>query len=212
MSAEFMIDCDTNDSGCSGGNLDDAWEFIKSTGLPTEECYPYRHYPGPPPPPPPPTCQWKANTDYAPLNASIMVVGIDSPGECCDKCGGTPACVLGVYQPPGLCHLKAKADIAGGAVERAGYVATQVLPPPPGPTCPKTCHDGVTPINSTNLFRASSAYAVGAPGDTDAMQRELMANGPFEVGFEVYSDFSAYKNGTYTHERTPAVAQWRSGV
>ena len=32
-------------------------------------------------------------------------------------------------------------------------------------------------------------YAVGAPGDTTAMQRELMAHGPFEVGFEVFSDF-----------------------
>ena len=30
------------------------------------------------------------------------------------------------------------------------------------------------------------------------MQRELMTHGPFEVGFEVFSDFSSYKNGTYS--------------
>jgi cathepsin B len=34
------------------------------------------------------------------------------------------------------------------------------------------------------------------------MMRELMAHGPFEVGFEVFSDFSSYKNGTYV--RTPS--------
>ena len=33
------------------------------------------------------------------------------------------------------------------------------------------------------------------------MQRELMAHGPFEVGFEVFSDFHSYTKGVYS--RTP---------
>lgn len=43
--------------------------------------------------------------------------------------------------------------------------------------------------------KASSAYAVGPPGDTGAMQRELITHGPFEVGFEVFSDFHSYTTG-----------------
>ena len=31
-----------------------------------------------------------------------------------------------------------------------------------------------------------------------AYQRELMAHGPFEVGFDVYADWPAYKSGVYT--------------
>jgi hypothetical protein len=34
------------------------------------------------------------------------------------------------------------------------------------------------------------------------MQRELMSHGPFEVGFEVFSDFSSYKNGTYSRTKS----------
>ena len=195
MSTEYMIDCDTNDSGCSGGNLDDAWKFIVATGLPTEACYPYRHYPGPPPPPPP-RCESERDTNYAPVNKQIMTVGIDSHAECCQKCGGTPGCVLGVYQPPGLCHLKAAADIAGGPVAMPGYVSDRIAPPgppSPGQDCPARCKDGT----AVTTVKARTAYAVGPPGDVAAMQRELMAHGPFEVGFEVFSDFSSYKNGTY---------------
>lgn len=38
-----MLDCDTNDQGCNGGYLDDAWEFLMKTGIPSETCVPYTH-------------------------------------------------------------------------------------------------------------------------------------------------------------------------
>lgn len=193
-----MIDCDTNDSGCSGGNLDDAWKFLLNRGLPSEQCYPYRHWPGPPPPPPPPACTLAKDTNWAPTNESIMTIGIDSAQQCCSRCGSTPNCAVGVYQPPGLCHLKSKANCAGGAVHAPGYLSGTITTPGPHPkqACPTTCKNGSA--IAAGLAKLRSAYAVGAPGDVEAMQRELMTHGPFEVGFEVFSDFSSYKNGTYS--------------
>lgn len=51
------------------------------------------------------------------------------------------------------------------------------------------------------LYRASIAYAVSAPGDLEGLQRELFTHGPVEVGFYVFSDFQSYKRGVYF--RTP---------
>ena len=62
-----------------------------------------------------------------------------------------------------------------------------------GGQCPSQCAAS-TPLK---WFRAASAYAVSEPGDVSAMQRELMAHGPFEVAFYVFSDFYAYKGGVY---------------
>lgn len=42
-SAEYMVDCDQQQAGCSGGFLDDAWRFLKSSGIPSEECDPYQY-------------------------------------------------------------------------------------------------------------------------------------------------------------------------
>ena len=200
LSTEFPIDCDGRDDGCDGDMLDNVRRFLVERGLPTEACVPYEHYPGPPPPPPAPSCQLAAGIDWAPRNASIMVIGIDSAAQCCARCAETAGCVLGVFQPPGLCHLKGAADIAGGNVSAPGYVSAGLGPPPLKPKCAATCLDG----SALKTTRAASAYAVGAPGDTEAMQRELMAHGPFEVGFEVFSDFSSYANGTYARTRSAA--------
>lgn len=52
-----------------------------------------------------------------------------------------------------------------------------------------------------DLFHASTAYAVSAPGDVKGMQRELFLHGPVEVAFFVFSDFQSYRKGVYF--RTP---------
>lgn len=41
LSQEYIIDCDQNNKGCSGGYLDLAWTFLQDTGVPTAECYPF---------------------------------------------------------------------------------------------------------------------------------------------------------------------------
>jgi len=80
----------------------------------------------------------------------------------------------------------------------------EVGPHPPRPTptqhqCPAMCNTTTQPLQR---FRAKSAYAAAAPGDVEGIQRELMAHGPVQVGFQVFSDFMQYHNGTY--RRTPS--------
>ena len=41
LSPEDMVSCDKGDHGCSGGYLDHAWEYLKATGIVTENCFPY---------------------------------------------------------------------------------------------------------------------------------------------------------------------------
>ena len=41
LSPEEMVSCDTNDFGCDGGYMDEAWEFIAAKGLVSDSCFPY---------------------------------------------------------------------------------------------------------------------------------------------------------------------------
>lgn len=71
-------------------------------------------------------------------------------------------------------------------------------PTAPPQQCPRQCAGGVGGLAPPlKWHKAASAYAVAEPGDVSAMQRELMAHGPFEVSFFVYSDFYAYSGGVY---------------
>ena len=66
-------------------------------------------------------------------------------------------------------------------------------PPPPSPAACGSCVDG-TP---SRRFRTTNAYAAAPVGDVLAMQRELLAHGPFEVAYSVFSDFAHYRSGVY---------------
>jgi len=50
LSPQDLTSCDTSDFGCDGGNLGTAWKYMQSTGVVSEECYPYEmgtcHHPG----------------------------------------------------------------------------------------------------------------------------------------------------------------------
>mmetsp|Transcript_118826 Transcript_118826/g.236732 ORF Transcript_118826/g.236732 Transcript_118826/m.236732 type:complete len:543 (+) Transcript_118826:60-1688(+) len=46
-SVEYLVECDTRNNGCGGGLLDDAWMFLRDTGVPAEACQPYTHCPHP---------------------------------------------------------------------------------------------------------------------------------------------------------------------
>lgn len=41
LSPEDLVSCDTSNFGCSGGYLDEAWNFIASTGIVSDDCFPY---------------------------------------------------------------------------------------------------------------------------------------------------------------------------
>nr|AHW50664.1 cathepsin B-like protein [Naegleria fowleri] len=41
LSPQYMVSCDTSDYGCDGGYLNNAWNFLATTGIPTDSCVPY---------------------------------------------------------------------------------------------------------------------------------------------------------------------------
>mmetsp|Transcript_39817 Transcript_39817/g.106272 ORF Transcript_39817/g.106272 Transcript_39817/m.106272 type:complete len:150 (+) Transcript_39817:1078-1527(+) len=58
------------------------------------------------------------------------------------------------------------------------------------PACPLKCVDG----SPFNRFRVQNYYQLKTEQD---IQREIMAHGPVEAGFRVYSSFMSYKSGVY---------------
>ena len=137
--------------------------------------------------------------------------GCDNAPECCGQCTETtaPLCVASAFEG-GLCHLF-NATASAKPLTGSTVCKPMAAPPPPAPpptpptTCPSSCAKAGTPLT---LHKAENAYSVGMPGDVVSIQRELMAHGPIEVGFSVFSDFMSYRNGTYS--RT-AGAQLRGG-
>jgi len=41
LSVEDMVSCDRGDLGCHGGQLPKAWDYLTSTGIVTDSCFPY---------------------------------------------------------------------------------------------------------------------------------------------------------------------------
>lgn len=44
LSPQVLVTCDTDDTGCNGGLLSNAWTFLTNTGTTTWECVPYLSY------------------------------------------------------------------------------------------------------------------------------------------------------------------------
>lgn len=61
----------------------------------------------------------------------------------------------------------------------------------PTPSCSSTCTNS---SGSLTYFKGQSSYTLSSES---SFQQELMTNGPFEVAFDVYEDFVAYKSGVY---------------
>merc|ERR1712216_999726 len=80
--------------------------------------------------------------------------------------------------------------------QNTGIVSDTCLPYTSGngdvPACPNECADGED-WNKSKV-RASSAYAINGAVN---MQKEIMTNGPIQVGFRVYKSFHSYKSGVY---------------
>ncbi|KHJ94559.1 papain family cysteine protease [Oesophagostomum dentatum] len=63
------------------------------------------------------------------------------------------------------------------------------------PVCLKTCQPGyLIPYESDKNF-ATNWYYVAS--NVEAIQREIMTNGPVQAGFTVYEDFYHYSSGVY---------------
>ncbi|CAJ0583831.1 unnamed protein product, partial [Mesorhabditis spiculigera] len=67
----------------------------------------------------------------------------------------------------------------------------------PTPKCEKTCQGGYEKEYKQDKFYGKSAY--GVKNNVEAIQKEILTNGPVEVAFEVYTDFLNYDGGIYVH-------------
>lgn len=122
-----------------------------------------------------------------------------------DRLGIVNSKSQGVFSPQDLVSCDTKdAGCDGGDmspswsyVTKTGLALDSCIPYTSGSgrvaKCPTTCTNGSGTIVRT---KAKSAAAVSA----SKMQTELYTNGPFEVGFNVYSDFDNYKSGVYQHK------------
>lgn len=67
----------------------------------------------------------------------------------------------------------------------------------PTPQCTHQCQSHYTKAYDSDKWYGSKAYAVDP--SVEAIQKEIMTNGPVEVAFEVYEDFLHYTSGVYQH-------------
>ncbi|KHJ99375.1 papain family cysteine protease [Oesophagostomum dentatum] len=65
------------------------------------------------------------------------------------------------------------------------------------PACKFTCQKGYKTSYQSDKIMAKSAYYV--TNSVEAIQKEIMTNGPVQASFIVYSDFRIYKSGVYVH-------------
>jgi len=69
------------------------------------------------------------------------------------------------------------------------------------PKCEKACQASYTKSYASDLHYGSRAYQVD--NDEEAIQKEILTNGPVEAAFTVYEDFETYKSGVYQHKVGP---------
>lgn len=90
LSPQFMIDCSDENAGCQGGHLDDAWEFLQSSGIPQESCSPYSHCPKPSEP----ACgfgeHWGNKSSAPSRPPQIDISALDSNKQCPHGCSSRP--------------------------------------------------------------------------------------------------------------------------
>lgn len=73
----------------------------------------------------------------------------------------------------------------------------------PTPKCVKKCQDSYTTAYPKDKHFGTKAYTVDS--DVQAIQKEMMTNGPVEAAFTVYEDFVMYKSGVYQHKAGSAL-------
>lgn len=119
--------------------------------------------------------QLKSNFTRQPILSPQDIVDCSPYSEGCE--GGFPYLIAGKYAE----------DFGLVSEECAPYTAKE-----------SKCH---TYSNCTRYYATDYQYIGGYYGATNEqlMLMELVHNGPFPVGFEVYNDFLHYKSGVYQH-------------
>jgi len=133
----------------------------------------------------------------------------EDPASCCTSCGdgcngGDPGSAWDYFQQSGI--------VTGGPynsgqgcfpyeVAACDHHVQGHLPPcgneGPTPACTSQCISGYPISWSQDKHYGTSSYSVQS--DQGSIQTEIMANGPVEAAFQVYSDFPSYKSGVYQH-------------
>ncbi|KAJ1529584.1 hypothetical protein ONE63_006354 [Megalurothrips usitatus] len=65
------------------------------------------------------------------------------------------------------------------------------------PSCKQRCQSGYRTPYKKDRHYGKKAYSI--KNNVEAIQREIMTNGPVEVAISVYSDFPSYKSGVYQY-------------
>jgi len=138
--------------------------------------------------------------------ASQPHISAEDLNSCCSSCGdgcngGDPGSAWDYWLSSGI--------VTGGNYGQGGCAPYSLAPcdhhvngslPPCGPIgdtppCPTTCQNGDT--WDSDIHSGSNDYTISS--DVNAIQVEIMTNGPVEAAFTVYADFLPYKSGVYHH-------------
>jgi cathepsin B len=89
-------------------------------------------------------------------------------------------------------------DIAWQDLLSMGIVSDKCFPyKAKGTACPSVCTDG-SPLSPQKLQRVYSVYVpFNNPQNVETIQADILANGPVESAFWVFSDFMHYTTGVY---------------
>lgn len=129
---------------------------------------------------------------------------------CCSSCG---AGCEGGYPSAAWNYFKSTGLVTGGQYDSGQGCQPYLIPkcehhttgpyPTCGniaktPSCQHKCQANYTNYSyDQDKHYGESAYSVGT--SVEAIQTEIMTNGPVEAAFDVYSDFLHYKSGVYKH-------------
>jgi len=131
---------------------------------------------------------------------SNLSISAEDLNDCCDSCGdgcdgGYPSAAWEYWTESGLVSSDCKPYSLPSCDH---HLPNSTNPCPsqeyPTPACTSQCTDGENYSKAKHFGK--TAYSVSGASD---FQNELYQNGPFEVAFEVYEDFLAYKTGVYQH-------------
>ena len=133
-------------------------------------------------------------------NKRVQFVSARDLLSCCKVCGngcngGVPTRAWNYWVNHGLVTEECQPY----PFPRCSHSSTSPYPPCSNhryltPKCLDNCSANAT---STSMDRVFGKSSYGLKGEED-YQRELMTNGPFEVSFQVSSDFLSYKSGVYS--------------